>query len=246
MIGFCTVPAVIEAMEDAAWRRRADFIGEMRRDMDKILERLASYGVVPVAVLDDCMAVLPLMQALAAGGLPCAEIAFRTPAAEQSIRLAKAAYPEMLIGAGTVISISQVDRAMEAGAEFIVSPGMDNEIIRYCIEREITVIPGCVTPSELMEAVKYGLQVVKFFPAEQCGGLEAIEAISAPFPQIKFMPTGGINADNMGKYLANDKVVACGGSWMVKKGLIASNAFEEIEKLTAKAVHAVSVQRKYI
>ena len=208
-----------------------------------MIERLSSFGVIPVVALDHSCIATSIAKALIAGGLPCAEITFRTAAAEESIRIIKAAYPDMLIGAGTVTTIEQVDQAMNAGAEFIVSPGMDRKLIDYCVKKQITIIPGCVTPSELMEALNSGIDVVKFFPAEQCGGLATIAALSAAFPQMMFLPTGGINISNVGDYLSNQKVIACGGSWMVKKTLINTGRFDEIQKLTKETVMKVSVER---
>ena len=214
--------------------------------MSSINEKFAQFGVVPVVVLNDAKDAKPLAEALVKGGLPCAEVTFRTEAAEESIRIMADSYPDMLVGAGTVLTTDQVDRAVNAGAKFIVSPGFDPEIVDYCLQKDIPVFPGCITPSEVAQAIKRGLKVIKFFPAAQFGGVDTIKALAAPYTSVKFMPTGGINAGNLKDYLDFDKILCCGGSWMVKKGLIASNAFEEIEKLTAKAVHAVSVQRKYI
>lgn len=201
-----------------------------------INEQFKEYGVVPVVVLNDAKDALPLAKALVEGGLACAEVTFRTDAAEESIRLMSEAYPEMLVGAGTVLTIDQVNRAVKAGAKFIVSPGFDPEIVDYCLENNIPVLPGCITPSEVAQAVKRGLKVVKFFPAEQAGGLAMIKAMSAPYVNMKFMPTGGINADNLTSYLDFKKIIACGGSWMVKKDLVAAGKFDEITKLTRQAV----------
>lgn len=201
-----------------------------------INEQFKEYGVVPVVVLNDAKDALPLAKALVEGGLACAEVTFRTDAAEESIRLMSEAYPEMLVGAGTVLTIDQVKRAVKAGAKFIVSPGFDPEIVDYCLENNIPVLPGCITPSEVAQAVKRGLKVVKFFPAEQAGGLAMIKAMSAPYVNMKFMPTGGINADNLTSYLDFKKIIACGGSWMVKKDLVAAGKFDEITKLTRQAV----------
>ena len=162
--------------------------------MKTIAEQFYKYGVVPVVVLEEAKDALPLAKALVEGGLPCAEVTFRTEAAEESIRLMSAKYPEMLVGAGTVLTTKQVDRAAAAGAKFIVSPGFDPEIVDYCLEKKIPVFPGCITPSEVAQAVKRGLEVVKFFPAEQAGGVAMIKAMAAPYTMVKFMPTGGINA----------------------------------------------------
>ncbi|MBE7031395.1 MAG: bifunctional 4-hydroxy-2-oxoglutarate aldolase/2-dehydro-3-deoxy-phosphogluconate aldolase [Ruminococcaceae bacterium] len=204
--------------------------------MEQILEE---YGVVPVVVLKDAKDALPLADALYAGGLSCAEVTFRTDAAEESIRLMSEKYPDMLVGAGTVLTIDQVDRAVNAGAKFIVSPGFDPEIVDYCIEKNIPVFPGCITPSEVAQAVKRGLKVIKFFPAEQAGGVAMIKAMGAPYGMVKFMPTGGISAKNLAEYLSCSNIVCCGGSWMVKGDLIAEGKFDEIIKLTKEAVELV-------
>lgn len=200
---------------------------------------IAQYGVVPVVVLEDEKDALPLAEALVKGGLPVAEVTFRTAAAEGSIKAMCEAYPEMLVGAGTVLSVEQVDRALKAGARFIVTPGFDEEVVDYCIANNIPVYPGTVTPSEVTKAVKRGLNICKFFPAEQYGGVSTIKALSAPFTTVKFMPTGGVSAKNLKDYLSCGKIVACGGSWMVKGDLIKAHEFDKIRKLTAEAVALV-------
>lgn len=202
-------------------------------------EMIAKYGVVPVVVLNDAKDAQPLADALCEGGLSCAEVTFRTAAAEESIRLMVKAHPEMLVGAGTILTIDQVDRAVGAGAKFIVSPGFDPEIVDYCLSKNIPVFPGCVTPSEVAQAVKRGLKVVKFFPAEQAGGLAMIKAMAAPYNMVKFMPTGGINAKNIKDYLECKNIICCGGSWMVKGDLISDGKFDEIIALTKEAVEIV-------
>lgn len=206
------------------------------KSMEEILE---GYGVVPVVVLKDAKDAVPLADALYKGGLTCAEVTFRTDAAEESIKLMSEKYPEMLVGAGTVLTVEQVDRAVKAGAKFIVSPGFDPEIVDYCLDNNIPVFPGCVTPSEVAQAVKRGLKVVKFFPAEQAGGLPMIKAMAAPYGMVKFMPTGGVNAKNLSDYLSCKNIVCCGGSWMVKGDLITEGKFDEIEALTKEAVELV-------
>lgn len=198
-------------------------------------QKFYEMGVVPVVVLEQSADAVLLAKALIDGGLPCAEVTFRTAAAAESIRLMVEEYPDMLVGAGTVLTTEQVDQAMEAGAKFIVSPGFDPEIVDYCLKKEIPVFPGCITPSEAAQAVKRGLKVVKFFPAEQAGGLEMIKAMAAPYPMLKFMPTGGINPQNMEKYLSCDKILCCGGSWMVKGDLIKKRDFDRIRLLSAEA-----------
>ena len=203
--------------------------------MKSIEERFAELKVVPVVVLNDVKDAAPLAKALVEGGLPCAEVTFRTEAAAESLRIMAEAYPDMLVGAGTVLTTEQVDKAVEAGAKFIVSPGFDPEIVDYCIEKNIPVFPGCATPSEVAQAVKRGLKVVKFFPAEQAGGLAMIKAMAAPYNMLKFMPTGGINTKNLKEYLACDKILCCGGSWMVKGDMVEAGEFEKIKKLTREA-----------
>ena len=204
--------------------------------MKDLAERFHEVGVVPVVVLEDVKDAVPLAQALVEGGLPCAEVTFRTAAAEE--------FPEMLVGAGTVLTTEQVDAAVKAGAKFIVSPGFDPEIVDYCLKKEIPVLPGCISPSEVAQAVKRGLKTVKFFPAEQAGGVAMIKAMAAPYTGIKFMPTGGINAKNLEDYLSFDKIVCCGGSWMVKGELVKAGAFDKIKELTAEARNLVESIRK--
>ena len=203
--------------------------------MKNIYEQFQQMGVVPVVVLEDVKDARPLAKSLVEGGLPCAEVTFRTEAAAESIRQMAEAYPEMLVGAGTVLTTEQVDEAVAAGAKFIVSPGFDPEIVDYCIGKDISVLPGCATPSKVAQAVKRGLQVVKFFPAEQAGGITMIKAMAAPYHTLKFMPTGGINQDNLKDYLSFDKILCCGGSWMVKENLIKAGAFDKICELTREA-----------
>ena len=212
--------------------------------MKTIEEQFREYGVVPVVVLEDAQDALPLAEALTEGGLPCAEVTFRTEAAEESIRLMSEKYPEMLVGAGTVLSVEQVDQAVAAGAKFIVSPGFDPEIVDYCLEKKIPVFPGCITPSEVAQAVKRGLKVVKFFPAEQAGGVAMIKAMAAPYTMVKFMPTGGISAKNLKEYLECDKIICCGGSWMVKGDLIRNGEFDKIRELSKEAVELAANIRK--
>ena len=188
--------------------------------MNEVLEKIQKIGIVPVVVLNDAKDAAPLAKALCDGGLPCAEVTFRTEAAEESIRIMAEQFPQMLVGAGTVLTTEQVDRAVAAGAKFIVSPGFNPEIVNYCLEKEIPIFPGCVTPSEVEQAVKRGLKVVKFFPAEPAGGVSMIKAMAAPYHQLRFMPTGGIGTQNLKDYLGFDKIICCGGSWMVKADLI--------------------------
>jgi len=205
-----------------------------------VSETIRKMGVLPVVVLDDAKDAAPLAKALVEGGLPCAEVTFRTEAAEESIRIMTEKFPEMIVGAGTVLTIDQVDRAVAAGAKFIVCPGFDPEIVDYCLEKNIPVYPGCAIPSELAQAVKRGLEVIKFFPAEQLGGIATIKALAAPYGRIKFMPTGGVNAKNLASYLSFDRIIACGGSWMVKEDLVKNGKFDEIKRLTEEAVQLVA------
>ena len=203
--------------------------------MKTLEERFYDYAVVPVVVLNDAVDAIPLADALIKGGLPCAEVTFRTDAAEESIRRICESFPDMLVGAGTVLTTEQVERAYKAGAKFIVSPGFDPEIIDYCISIGLPVLPGCITPSEIAQAVKRGLKVVKFFPAEQSGGVAMIKAMAAPYSMVKFMPTGGIITKNLADYLSCDKILCCGGSWMVKEDLIKSGSFDKITDMTKEA-----------
>lgn len=211
--------------------------------MKTLEEQFYDFAVVPVVVLEDAKDAVPLAEALVKGGLPCAEVTFRTDAAEESIRLMCEKYPEMLVGAGTVLTTEQVDRAVAAGAKFIVSPGFDAEIVDYCLKKEISVLPGCITPSEVAQAVKRGLRTVKFFPAEQAGGLPMIKAMAAPYTMLKFMPTGGISTKNLKDYLGFDKIICCGGSWMVKGDLIKNKEFDKIAEMTKEAVELAASVR---
>ena len=212
--------------------------------MNAVLEQLSKFGVVPVVVLNDVKDAEPLAKALCQGGLPCAEVTFRTDAAEESIRIMTEKYPEMLVGAGTVLTTEQVDRAVAAGAKFIVSPGLNPEVVKYCVNKGIPVTPGTSNPSDVEMAISLGLDVVKFFPAEQAGGINMIKAMAAPYTGIKFMPTGGINAKNLEDYLSFDKIICCGGSWMVKGDLVKAGAFDKIKELTAEARNLVESIRK--
>lgn len=203
-----------------------------------LLEQIEKAGIVPVVVLEDSSGALPLARALWEGGLPCAEVTFRTEAAEESIRLMTKEFPDMLVGAGTILTTEQADRAIAAGAQFIVSPGCNPRVVEHCVKRDILMLPGCANPSDVETALSYGIRAVKFFPAEAAGGIQMIKAMAAPYTQVRFMPTGGINLGNLGQYLACDRVLACGGSWMVKAGLIREGRFEEITALVKEAVLA--------
>lgn len=207
--------------------------------MNEIVSRLGTYGIVPVVVLNDAKDAAPLGKALIEGGLSCAEITFRTDAAEESIKIMSQEYPDMLVGAGTVLTIEQVDRAVNAGAKFIVSPGINPKVVEYCVNNNIPITPGTCNPTNVETALEFGLDVVKFFPAEPAGGLNYIKAIAAPYTGVKFMPTGGINASNVREYLAYDRILACGGSWMVKDSLVKAGDFAQITALTKEAVGIV-------
>ena len=207
--------------------------------MEKTDKQIMEYGIMPVVVLEDAKDAKPLADALIGGGLSCAEVTFRTAAAEEAIRIMCREHPDMLVGAGTVLTVAQVERAVSAGAKFIVSPGFDAEIVDYCLEKGIAVYPGCITPTEIAQAVKRGLKVVKFFPATQFGGVVTMKALAAPYAGIKFMPTGGIHLENLEEFLRCPAVIACGGSWMVKKDLIQSGQFQTIQKKTEEAVSLV-------
>lgn len=204
-----------------------------------IIEEIEKIGIVPVVVIEDAENAVLLAKALIDGGLPCAEVTFRTKAAAESIRLIKESYPEMILGAGTILTIEQAKAAIEAGAEFIVSPGINLEVVSYCINENVCIIPGCANPTNIETALSLGVTNVKFFPAEQAGGLSMMQAMSAPYSNVKFMPTGGINEKNIKQYLGFSKVIACGGSYMVSKDLIANKAFDKITALTKRAVQAM-------
>ncbi len=211
--------------------------------MNDVIKALGEYGIVPVVVLNDAKDAEPLAKALCEGGLKCAEVTFRTAAAEESIRIMAEKFPEMLVGAGTVLTTEQVDRAVAAGAKFIVSPGLNPKVVKYCVDKKIPVCPGTCTPSEMEMAMDLGLDTVKFFPAEPSGGVKFIKAVAAPYTMLKFMPTGGINASNVRDYLAYDKILCCGGSWMVKNSLIEAGDFDKIVEMTKEAAAIVKEVR---
>ena len=208
--------------------------------MEKLSEKLHRLKIVPVVKINAAKDAAPLADALVRGGLPCAEVTFRTDAAAEAIRQMKRLYPDMLIGAGTVLDETQVDAAIAAGAKFIVSPGLNPVTVKYCQEKKIPVLPGVATATEIEQALSLGLKTVKFFPAEVNGGLNAIKALAAPYTMMRFMPTGGVNLQNVRDYLGFEKVIACGGTWMVKDELIQNGQFGEIEKLTREAVEAIN------
>lgn len=208
-------------------------------NFDYILKEVELKKIVPVVKLDKATDAKPLAEALCAGGLPVAEITFRTQAAEESIRIITKEFPDMLVGAGTIVNEEQAKRALDAGAKFIVSPGFSSKVTEYALNHNVMIFPGICTPTELMMALEYDLPVMKFFPAKQYGGLDTINALAAPFPSVRFMPTGGINQTNILDFLVSKKIIACGGSWMVADKLINSGDFKEIIRLTAEAVELV-------
>lgn len=212
----------------------------MYEDLKKRFEEI---GIIPVVVLEDAKDAHALGEALMKGGLPAAEVTFRTEAAEEVIRILSKDFPDMLVGAGTVLTCEQADRAVAAGAKFIVAPGFNPTVVKHCLDKGYPVTPGVQTPGEMEQAMELGLDFVKFFPAEPAGGLPMIKAVAAPYSKLRFMPTGGINKENVKEYLAYKKIVACGGTWMVKGDLIASGDFEKIEELTHEAAEIVKEAR---
>ena len=204
-----------------------------------ITEEIYKIGIVPVIKINDVEKAVPLAKALIDGGLPIAEITFRTEAAEEAIKRVSKAYPEMLVGAGTVLTIEQAQRAKNAGAKFIVSPGFNPKVVQWCLDNDIVPTPGCTTPTEIEQALELGLNLVKFFPAEQSGGLDKIKALCAPYGNLKFIPTGGINLDNLKEYISFKKILACGGSFMVKEDYINNEEWDKITELTRKSVDAM-------
>lgn len=201
--------------------------------------KISSIKILPVIKMDTAQKASLLAEALCAGGLPAAEVTFRSDAAEATISIIAREYPEMLVGAGTLVSIEQAQRAMDAGAAFFVTAGFNRAVTEYAVKKDIPIFPGVCTPTELMFLLEYGLTVAKFFPAGQFGGLSTIKAFAGPFPNMRFMPTGGVDAGNVLDYLSFDKVIACGGSWMVKDSLIKDGNFEEIRRLTREAMDIV-------
>jgi 2-dehydro-3-deoxyphosphogluconate aldolase / (4S)-4-hydroxy-2-oxoglutarate aldolase len=207
--------------------------------MNPILEKIGLLGIVPVIAIENADDAEPLAQALEAGGLPCAEVTFRTRAGQEAIARIARSRPGIHLGAGTVLTVDQAQKAIDAGAKFIVSPGFNRKVVEYCLANNISITPGVLTPSEIEAALEYGLEVVKFFPAEAGGGLAYLKAISAPYKSLKFIPTGGIDESNLLAYLKFPKVHACGGSWMVKPEMISNHQFDDIRKITAAAVNGM-------
>ncbi len=212
--------------------------------MDKISQQIGKMGIIPVMALEDANQAVPLGEALLAGGLPCAELTFRTTAASEAIYKMSQAYPEMLVGAGTVLTVAQAKEAVAAGASYILAPGFDPEIVDWCLAHNTLVLPGVMTPTDIGLAVKKGVKLLKFFPAVAAGGAAALKSMSGPFIGVKFVPTGGINAHNLADFLQLPMVHACGGSWLVKKQLINAGSFAEITRLTEEAVAIVRKVRE--
>jgi len=201
-----------------------------------MFEQLATVRLVPVIVINDATKAVPLAKALCDGGLPCAEVTFRTPQAADAIRAIANELPDMLLGAGTVLTTAQVDQAVAAGAKYIVAPGLNPDVVKYCQSKNIPMLPGVCTPSEVEQGLALGLDALKFFPAEAAGGVNMLKALAGPYGGVKFMPTGGITQKNLKEYLSVKSVFACGGSWMVKDELITAGDFAKITDLTREAV----------
>ena len=211
-----------------------------------VLGRMAAAGIVPVVVLDKAEDAVPTARAMIAGGIDVMEITFRTASAADSIRAVAAEVPEMLVGAGTVINLEQCKLAVDCGAKFIVSPGYDEETVAWCVENNIPVTPGCVTPTEIMMAKKHNLKVLKFFPANVYGGLKALKSLSGPFPGTKFIPTGGVSNDNLAEFARSPIIHAVGGSWTVPKKDISEGNFEKVTRLCAEARKALLQAREHL
>ncbi|MBU0714804.1 MAG: bifunctional 4-hydroxy-2-oxoglutarate aldolase/2-dehydro-3-deoxy-phosphogluconate aldolase [Verrucomicrobia bacterium] len=205
--------------------------------MQDTLKTINEMGIVPVVKIDNARDAVPLAKALAEGGLPVAEITFRTAAAEDAIKAIAAECPDVLLGAGTVVNVAQAERALKAGAKFIVTPGLSQAVVKYCVDRKVPITPGIATPTEIQMALDHGVDVVKFFPADAFGGIKTLKAMSAPYGAVKFIPTGGITAANLAEYILFPKVFACGGTWMVKDEFIKAGQFAEITRLTREAIN---------
>ena len=199
-------------------------------------DTIGKFKIIPVIKIDDANNAVPLAKALSDGGLPIAEVTFRTAAAEESIKQISQNFPDMLVGAGTVLTIEQAEKAKDAGAKFLVSPGFNPKVVKWAIDNNISIFPGCITPTEIEAALEMGLTTLKFFPAQQAGGLAMIKALCAPYTTVKFIPTGGIDLSNLAEYLSFPKVIACGGSFMVKDELIKNSEWRKITELTQAAV----------
>ncbi|MBS60361.1 MAG: 2-dehydro-3-deoxyphosphogluconate aldolase [Anaerolineaceae bacterium] len=207
--------------------------------MNKIIEKISAMGVVPVVAIENSADAVGLGDALMNGGLPCAEITFRTAAAASAIRTLCNSHPGILVGAGTILTTSDAEKAVDAGASFVVTPGFDSDLVEWCLAQSIPVIPGVMTPTDINSAINRKLNVLKFFPAEAAGGIKTLKAISGPYGSIKFVPTGGITISNLEEYLSLPNVVACGGSWLVNKDQISRGEFDKIESLVREAVQLI-------
>lgn len=217
---------------------------ERAEQKSDLVERLSSYGVIPVVSLSKTEQAVPLAESLVAGGLPCAEITFRTAAAASAIAQIRQRVPEVLLGAGTVLTLEQLDAALDAGARFIVSPGTNPRLVEACLDRNVPIFPGVCTPTEIEAALALGVDLLKFFPAEAMGGVKTLRALSAPYRQVQFLPTGGVDARNLSDYLALPQVIACGGTWMVKPEWLEAGQFSTIETHTREAVSLVRQARE--
>jgi 2-dehydro-3-deoxyphosphogluconate aldolase/(4S)-4-hydroxy-2-oxoglutarate aldolase len=207
--------------------------------MNEILKQISAIGIVPTFKANDANDAAPFAKALKDGGLPLVEVTFRTAAAEEALKRITAALPEVLVGAGTILTVAQAEKAIAAGAKFIVSPGVNREVIKYCVDRDVLMMPGCSNPTDIETAIGFGLKVVKFFPMEAFGGLKTLKAIAPVYGDVKFIPMGGINTENLNEYLAFEKVIACGGSWLDKGALIKEGNFAAITRLAQEAVNTV-------
>ena len=204
--------------------------------MNAVAKRMYEIGIIPVIAMDDAALAVPLANALVKGGIPAAEVTFRTAAGEEAIRQMAQNCPEILVGAGTILNVEQAQRAVNAGAKFIVSPGFNQDVVTWCVEKDVPIFPGCVNASDMTRACNSGLEIVKFFPAEASGGLNMIKNLAPVFPKLKFMPTGGVNTKNLLSYLSYDRIIGCGGTWMVKKDLIEGQKWDEITAICKDAV----------
>lgn len=205
--------------------------------MQDTLKKINEMGIVPVVKIDNAKDAVPLARALAEGGLPVAEITFRTAAAEDAIKAISSECKNVLLGAGTVVNVEQAERALSAGAKFIVTPGFSPVVVKYCVDRKVPITPGIATPTEIQMALDHGVNVVKFFPADAFGGIKTLKAMSAPYGAVQFIPTGGITAANLAEYILFPKVFACGGTWMVKDEFIKAGQFAEVTRLTREAIN---------
>ncbi len=209
-----------------------------------MIETIKSCGIVPVIKLSDIEKSEKLADALQKGGINCAEITFRAAGANKVIERMLKKYPDMIVGAGTVLTLEEAELAVAAGAKFIVSPGLNEEVVEYALNHNVLPVPGCITPTEIQKALRMGLNLIKFFPAEQFGGIKTIKALAAPFSQVTFMPTGGVSLNNLKEYISEKAVAACGGTFMVKEDMITGEEWEKITEMSKKAVDIINESRK--